>query len=572
MNAARNMPNKLGETLCAAGLISADQLRIALIEQKKREDTLGQVLVALGFLSEAALRDALADAFGHAAIDLALTTVDPEALALVPEAMARRHRVLPLAYEAAKACLVLAVADSHDLPGQDRLRAHLQRQAGQEIALSLLLAGETEIEAAIDRCYGHSLAIDDLLARLENDREALNNAEAGGAESLHHPVVRLVDAILIDAVKAEASDIHFEPEAGFLRIRYRQDGILRQIRSLHIACWQALAVRLKVIGGMNIAERRAPQDGRATLNVSGRPIDFRMSTQPTLHGENIVLRILDRQKGIVPLAELGLSESAERSIERMLARPEGVLLLTGPTGAGKTTTLYSMLNHLNSEAIHIMTLEDPVEYPLPLIRQTSLSEALKMDFADGVRAMLRQDPDVMLIGEIRDAATASMAFRAAMTGHRVFATLHSNSALGALPRLFDLGVDAETMTGNISGIIAQRLLRRLCPHCKAKSAATGEEKRLLGAPVAEKFFLFHPVGCESCRHTGYRGRLPVLEVLRVDNRLDALMAQRAPMDALRQCAAEGGLVTLAEDGADKVRAGLTSLAELGRVVDLSERM
>jgi len=563
-------PNRLGETLCAAGLISADQLRIALIEQQKRGDALGQNLVALGFLSEATLRDALADAFGQTAIDLATTMVDPEALALIPEHMARRHHVLPLNYDAAQAHLVLAVADSHDLPGQDRLRAHLQRQTGREMSLSLLLSGETEIEAAIDRCYGHSLAIDDIITQLESDRKSMTGAEEGGAESLHHPVVRLVDAILIDAVKAEASDIHFEPEAGFLRIRYRQDGILRQIRSLHIACWQALAVRLKVVGGMNIAERRAPQDGRATLHVSGRPIDFRMSTQPTLHGENIVLRILDRQKGIVPLAGLGLSESARHLVERMLARPEGVLLLTGPTGAGKTTTLYSILNHLNSEAIHIMTLEDPVEYPLPLIRQTSLSDALKMDFADGVRAMLRQDPDVMLIGEIRDAATASMAFRAAMTGHRVFATLHSNSALGALPRLFDLGVGAETVVGNISGIIAQRLLRRLCPQCKAKSAATPDEKQLLA--VTEEIFLFRPHGCEACRFTGYRGRLPVLEVLRVDQRLDALLARHAPLDALRQCAEESGLITLAEDGADKVRAGLTSLAELSRVVDLSERM
>ncbi|MCL2021479.1 MAG: Flp pilus assembly complex ATPase component TadA [Betaproteobacteria bacterium] len=567
MNAPEKAFRKLGEVLHAAGLISADQLRIALIEQEKRKEALGRTLVALGFLSEAALRDALAETFGHSAIDLARTTVDSAALALIPEDLARRLRVLPLDYDAAAARVVLAVADSHDLPGQDRLRAHIRRQNGKDIAFSFLLAGEAEIEAAIDRCYGHALAIDDILARLE----AGDGTAEGVEESLSHPVVRLVDAILIDAVKAEASDIHFEPEAGFLRIRYRQDGILRQIRSLHIACWRALAVRLKVIGGMNIAESRAPQDGRATLNVSGRPIDFRVSSQPTLHGENIVLRILDRQKGIMPLAGLGLSEAAHRLVERMLARPEGVFLLTGPTGAGKTTTLYSILHHLNSEAIHIMTLEDPVEYPLPLIRQTSLSDAIKMDFADGVRAMLRQDPDVMLIGEIRDAATAGMAFRAAMTGHRVFATLHSNSALGALPRLFDLGVSAESMAGNISGIIAQRLLRRLCPQCKTQAPATLAEKQMLGVG-REDIFLFHPAGCEQCRFTGYKGRLPVLEVLRVDGKLDALIAQRAPLDALRQSAVESGLVTLAEDGAAKVRAGLTALEELGRVVDLSERM
>ncbi|MDR2637156.1 MAG: Flp pilus assembly complex ATPase component TadA [Zoogloeaceae bacterium] len=573
MNAPEALPRRLGEALQAAGLISADQLHIALIEQEKRREALGRVLVELGFLSEATLRDALAENLGHAAIDLAQAAVDPAALALIPREMARRHCVLPLDYDAEGQRCVLAVADSHDLPGQDRLRAHLARQTGKNIALASFLSGEAEIQEAIDRYYGHTLVIDDILAELES--EGLQNGKGGEREErgdFAHPIVRLIDAILTDAVKAEASDIHFEPEAGFLRIRYRQDGILRQIRALHAACWPAMAVRLKVIGGMNIAETRAPQDGRVTLVVSGRPIDFRIASQPTLHGENIVLRVLDRKKGIVPLAGLGLSAVAERLIERMLARPEGVLLLTGPTGSGKTTTLYAILNRLNDEGVHIMTLEDPVEYPLPLIRQTSLNDTLRMDFADGVRAMLRQDPDIMLIGEVRDAATASMAFRAAMTGHRVFATLHSNSTLASLPRLADLGIGAETLAGNMAGIIAQRLIRRLCPHCKREAPASREELRLLGADEEEALVLFHPAGCARCRFTGYRGRLPIVEILRIDDELDALIARRAPLDELRRHARQNGLVSLREDGAEKVRAGLSALEELARVVDLSERM
>jgi len=263
-------------------------------------------------------------------------------------------------------------------------------------------------------------------------------------------------------VKREVSDIHFEPEANFLRIRYRIDGMLRQIRALHKSYWPAMTVRIKVLSGMNIAEMRAPQDGRIGLTVSGRQVDFRVACQPTIHGENIVLRVLDRQKGIVPLEDLGLADEHLQRLKLMIARPEGIILVTGPTGSGKTTTLYSVLNHINTEGIHIMTLEDPVEYPMALVRQTSVAETSKLDFANGIRSMMRQDPDVILVGEIRDADTAEMAFRAAMTGHQVYSTLHTNSAVGTIPRLLDIGVLPDIMAGNIIGIVAQRLVRKLC--------------------------------------------------------------------------------------------------------------
>ncbi len=387
------------------------------------------------------------------------------------------------------------------------------------------------------------------------------------------PVVRLIDAILTDAVKHGASDIHFEPEANFLRIRYRIDGMLRQIRALHKSYWPAMTVRIKVLSGMNIAEMRAPQDGRIGLTVSGRTIDFRVAAQPTIHGENIVLRVLDRQKGIVPLEGLGLAEDHLHQLKLMISRPEGIILVTGPTGSGKTTTLYSVLNHINSEGIHIMTLEDPVEYPMAMVRQTSVAEAAKLDFANGIRSMMRQDPDVILVGEIRDAETAEMAFRAAMTGHQVYSTLHTNSAIGAVPRLLDIGVLPDIMAGNIIGIVAQRLVRRLCDYCKTPYHAEPHEIRLLGAlgegphPV-----LFRPTGCELCDFQGYRGRLAIMELLRIDAGIDELIARRATTHEIRNRALLQGFTTLADDGMQRVLDGTTSLEELARVVDLTDRM
>src|ERR1035437_7824198 len=293
-------------------------------------------------------------------------------------------------------------------------------------------------------------------------------------------MVRLVNALLVDAVKRGSSDIHFEPEYAFLRIRYRIDGVLDTVRSLHKTYMPGMTVRIKVISGMNIAETRAPQDGRLSLTLNGRPIDFRVSTHPTIHGENIVLRILNREKSIISIDKLNLTKPTHAKLNLMLARPEGILIVTGPTGSGKTTTLYSLLAQVNDETVNIMTLEDPVEYPVTLMRQTSVNDAVRLDFANGIRSMMRQDPDIILVGEIRDHDTAEMAFRAAMTGHQVFSTLHTNSAIRALPRLLDLGLQADVLAGNIIGIVAQRLVRSLFPQCKRAHHPGATELRLLG--------------------------------------------------------------------------------------------
>ncbi len=558
----------LGQILISEGILSEDQLRIALLEQMKCNQPIGKLLVSLGFVTEATLRQALSESLGKQSIDLRNAVVDPQALKLVPRELAKRHHLLPLDYEASSRRLTLALADINDIVGLDRVRAQLEE--GTEI--ETLLAGESEIDHAIDQYYGHELSIDGILHEIETGEIDWKSLSAADNE-YSQPVVRLIDSILTDAVKREASDIHFEPEANFLRIRDRIVGMLRQIRALHKSYWPAMTVRIKVLSGMNIAEMRAPQDGRISLTVSGRPIDFRVASQPTIHGENIVLRILDRQKGIVPLEELGLAEAHLHQLKLMISRPEGIILVTGPTGSGKTTTLYSVLNHINAEGIHIMTLEDPVEYPMAMVRQTSVAEAAKLDFANGIRSMMRQDPDVILVGEVRDAETAEMAFRAAMTGHQVYTTLHTNSAIGAVPRLLDIGVLPDIMAGNIIGIIAQRLIRRLCPHCKTPYHAEPHEIRLLG-PLGEgpRPVLFRPTGCELCDFQGYRGRIAIMELLRIDASIDELIARRATTHEIRSCALLQGFTTLADDGLNRVLDGVTSLEELARVVDLTDRM
>ncbi len=558
----------IGQVLIAQGIISEDQLRIALLEQMKSNQPVGKLLVSLGFVSEATLRDALGESLGQKSIDLSRATVDPVALSLVPHEIAKRHRLLPLDYKPDQKRMTIALADPNDIVALDRLRALIS----PDLLIDTVLAGESEIARGIDQHYGHELSIDGILHEIETGEIDFHSL-ASSSDEYSQPVVRLIDALLSDAVKHEASDIHFEPEASFLRIRYRIDGILRQIRALHKSYWSAMAVRLKVMSGMNIAETRAPQDGRISMTITGRSVDFRCAAQPTIHGENLVLRILDRQKGIVPLDRIGLDDAQQEQLRRMMARPEGIILVTGPTGSGKTTTLYSMLNHINEEGVNIMTLEDPVEYPMAMIRQTSVAEAAKLDFANGIRSMMRQDPDVILVGEIRDADTAEMAFRAAMTGHQVFSTLHTNSALGAIPRLLDIGVLPDIMAGNIIGVVAQRLVRKLCSHCRKPYPAGKNELHLLGAESFRQTpILYRPSGCPQCEYQGYRGRVAIMEILRMDGDLDDLVVRRATIREIRHAANEKGFRSLADDGLRRVVEGLTSLDEVARVVDLTERM
>ena len=559
---------RIGELLVAKGVVSEDQVRIALTEQKHRDEPLGRILVRFGFATEGVIRDVLAGVLGHDSVDLSKVVVDGEVVKLVPREIARRYRVLAIRYEEAPRRLTVATSDPSNVIAMDQVRALLD--PGVEVRA--LLAGEMELDKAIDQFYGHELSVDGILKEIETGEIDQRSLEAESDE-YSQPVVRLVNALLSDAVRRGASDVHFEPAHEFLRIRYRIDGVMRQIRSLHRDHWAAIAVRLKVMASLNIAERRAPQDGRISLSVSGRAIDFRVSSLPTTFGENIVLRILDRHKGIVALDRLGLHEDALGGLRLMMARPEGIILVTGPTGSGKTTTLYSMLNHLNTESVNIMTLEDPVEYPMERIRQTSVNDAVRLTFASGVRSLLRQDPDIILVGEIRDAETAEMAFRAAMTGHQVYSTLHANSAAGAIVRLIETGVSSGVMAGNIIGIIGQRLVRRLCVHCREPYAPARLERRILGLGAgSETPPAYRATGCERCEHQGYRGRLSLLELLRFDAEIDELVSHRATTREISKAACAKGFRPLAEDGIRRVLEGSTSLEEVSRVVNLTDRV
>jgi type II secretory ATPase GspE/PulE/Tfp pilus assembly ATPase PilB-like protein len=560
---------RLGELLVQEGLITPDQLRIALTEQKTQKMPVGRLLVRLGFVTEATVRDIMARSIGKDAIDLAEVVVDAEALKLVPQEFARRNRLLPIAFDATARVLLVAVTEVFNVMVIDQLRASLPG----DVQLRTVLAGQAQLEDYIDQFYGHELSVDGILREIETGELDWQSLQAADDEYTQ-PIVRLVGALLIDAVKRGASDVHFEPEQAFLRVRYRIDGVLEQIRSLHKMYWPGIAVRLKVISGMNIAETRAPQDGRLSLNLNGRPVDFRVASHPTIHGENIVLRVLDREKSIITLEQLQLAEPVMAKLNLMLARPEGILLITGPTGSGKTTTLYSLLAQMNVEGVNIMTLEDPVEYPVPLMRQTSVSESVKLDFANGIRSMMRQDPDIILVGEIRDKDTADMAFRAAMTGHQVFTTLHTNSALGAFPRLFDIGVMPDIIAGNVIGVIAQRLVRTLCAHCKTEYKPSLEEKHILGLPPPSTDTICRHTegGCRHCNGRGFKGRVAVLEILHMDGDLDELVARRATTRELRRMAVEKGFRPLADEGVARVLEGLTSLAEVSRSIDLTGRL
>lgn len=568
MNTVAPAKKKLGEVLIEKGSLTEDQLSIALLELKTSKKPLGTVLIELGFVTDSIIRDALSENTGQRSVDLSNAVLDANSTKIVPQDLARRHMILPLSYDKDAKRLVLAMADTFNIVALDQVRA----VNGGDLQITPVLGSEADIVRIIEQFYGFELSIDGILKEIETGELDFDSLQVNNDE-YSHPMVRLINALLADAVQLGASDIHFEPEEAFLRIRYRIDGVLRQVRSLHKSYWPAMVVRLKVVSNMNIAESRAPQDGRISISLVGRQIDFRVAAQPTTWGENFVLRVLDRKKGIVDMDKLGLSDENLNLLRLMLARPEGIILVTGPTGSGKTTTLYSVLNNINTVGVNIMTMEDPVEYPMMMIRQSSVNESVKMGFGEGIRSMMRQDPDVILVGEIRDHVTAEMAFRAAMTGHQVFSTLHTNSAMGAIPRLLDIGILPDVIAGNLIGVVAQRLVRKLCTHCKQEMAAGDLEKALLGMSGSGKeVTIFTAVGCVKCDHQGYKGRNSVIEILKINGDMDDLIARRASVREMLSLAKSQGFRPIADDASRKVLEGITSLDEIARVVDLTDRI
>ncbi len=556
-------PGRLGERLIEDGSISADQLSIALTEHKRTGHKLGEILVSMGFVSVETVREMVGSYVGYASMSLKEVVPDPKAIQLVSETFAHNYLIMPISFKDNR--LQVAMSNPGDILVLDKLKRHLQNP---NLQVAPVLVVESEIQTAIDNYYGYELSIEGILRELETGKADTTNISI--ANEYSQPMVRLVDNLLTDAVKRDASDIHFEPEEDYIRIRYRIDGVLQEVRLLHKMFWSGLVVRLKVISRLDLTEQRLPQDGRMSLIVHGRRIDFRVSSLPGTHGENFVLRILDREKGIVPLDELGLDADSYSELKLMMGRPTGILLVTGPTGSGKTTTLYSILNELNDVGVNIMTLEDPVEYPMSMIRQTPVNEEIGMTFAAGIRSLLRQDPDIILIGEIRDSETAEMSIRAAMTGHQVFATLHTNSAIGSIPRLLDIGVSRSILAGNIIGIIAQRLARKLCPFCKTSYQPEEFERHLLSISEEDNIQLYKSKGCDKCNGIGYKGRLAVLETLRFTTEMDELLLDGASQHALLDKAIENGFSTMVQSGIRWVKQGETTLEEISRVVNLTE--
>lgn len=557
----------IGARLLEKKVISEDQLQIALKEQErsKGNKNIGSIMVEMGFISEAALGEILNESSGKKKFDIKSSIIDSRLVRKVPKDFAIHNKLIPVSYT--KNSVTIGMADVFDIVAIDQVRKYFP----PHFTIHSVYVSEGDVVHAINQYYGYEMSIGGILKEIESQgtKEIDENELKGDYTS---PMVRLVDAILNDAVHRGASDLHFEPENLFLRIRYRVDGKMVQVRNLHRDYWSAIVVRLKIMSGMNIAESRKPQDGRINAEISGRKIDFRVSTHPTIYGENIVMRILDEKQSILTMEKLGFSEHSINLVKKMIMRPEGVVILTGPTGSGKTTTLYTLLNYINSIDKNIMTLEDPVEYHIPLIRQSNIRSDIGIDFASGIRTLLRQDPDVILVGEIRDKDTAITAIQAAMTGHQVYSSLHTNDALSSIPRLMNMGVPNYLMAGSIICVLAQRLARRLCVHCRQEEPITDFERKLLGAQGSEMKSLYKAKGCDKCNNTGYKGRVVICEALPFDKELDELVNNGASKKEMMSYVLTRGFVPMVEDGIAKVVAGITDMKELIRVVDMTERM
>jgi len=561
---------RIGDMLLEQGILNQDQLNVALHEKQKSGRMIGEILVDLGFISSEILTSFLAESTGLSQFDPKKTMLDPEALEIIQKKDALKYQILPVAIDKTANTAIIAMADPYDVVALDKLKQILPRNC----AFTTQVCQPAIMADAIHKAFGVSTSIDAILKELAGDKAAAKkNLDTLSEEAAYsHPIVRLVNALVFEAVKMGASDLHFEPEENFIRCRYRLDGDLITVHTLHREYWSGMCQRLKIMSDMNIADKLSPQDGRFNLNIGGREADFRVSSLPTVHGENIVLRVLDKSASIVPLEKLGFSEHNMKLIKKAQARPEGIIIVTGPTGSGKTTSLYSMLSAVNTPDVNIMTLEDPVEYSLGLIRQSNVRDGSGFTFGEGVKALLRQDPDIIFVGEVRDEVTAQQALKAAMTGHQVYTTLHTNDCFGAIPRLLDLGLQPGMIAGAIIATFAQRLVRKLCPHCRETYTASAEECRLLGADPASPPTLYKGVGCKDCNNTGFKGRVAVAEILYMDEDLDNIIAANGHKSQLKAEARKKGFKSMLDDGVLKVYEGITTLEKLKEVVSFSDRM
>ncbi len=562
---AKVQRKRIGDILLETGIITPQQLAEALAQQRRTRERLGRVLVDQGAASEKQIAQALAAQLDLPLVALSSARLDPNAVKLIPEILARKRRVVPLRLDGGQ--VIVAMADPLDVFALDDVGIAARRPVKAVVAV------ESEVMAAIERAYGMGAAAQAVLGETGEEAPAAEPTGPTSEDGEDAPVVRLVNLILSQALKDRASDVHIEPTESETRVRYRVDGALQTVMSLPKSVQAGLATRLKVLARLNIAERRIPQDGAFEVALDGRRIDFRVSTVPTIFGERIALRLLDKTKGLLTLEQLGLDAQARRRYEGLIRQPYGILLVSGPTGSGKTTTLVSTLALLNSVDKNIITVEDPVEYQLPGVSHIQVSPRAGLTFASGLRSIVRQDPDIIMIGEIRDVETAEIAIHASLTGHLVLTTIHTNDASSALTRLADMGIEPYLIASAVIGVASQRLVRLLCPQCKQPAPIPKEIVSWLQSQVKEPLppaEFQRPIGCAQCRHTGYQGRTGIFEILVVTEALRKRTLARGSAAELAEIARSEAMLSLRADGMLKAMQGLTTVEEVLQVTRVEE--
>lgn len=543
---------RIGDLLIDVGLISEAQLQEALAIQQTGKEKLGDVFLNMGLLTEQQLIEALEFQLGIPHVHLHRYKLDPSLLGLIPERLATLYLALPLKKEGNK--LMVAMVDPLDYYAIDDLRM------STGFVIEPAIASRDEITRAINRYYGMQESVDEVMQNLQPDELDVDR-EIIDEDS---PVVRMVNQIIQQAVQQRASDIHIDPQADWIRVRYRVDGLMRTERVLPKHMQGVIASRLKILGHMNIAERRLPQDGRFHMEVDLRTVDVRVSTLPTTHGEKIVMRVFDMRTAINDIDKLGFEPENLERFQRLIRHTHGIVLITGPTGSGKTSTLYTALKRLNTDEVNIVTVEDPIEYQVDGINQVQVNTTTGLTFASGLRAILRQDPNIIMVGEIRDGETAEIAVRAALTGHLVLSTLHTNDAVAAMTRLIDMGVEPFLVASSFVGVVGQRLVRRVCHECAQPFIPNAEEARMLEVRGLTLTHLRQGAGCASCNRTGYRGRVAIQEVMLMDDTLRRLVLEKRPDAEYRVHATSHGMKTMFDDGLVKVAHGITTFAEVFR--------
>lgn len=548
---------KIGEILLYAGKISSEQLEIALVEQEGTNKKLGEILVDKGWVTHNDIVEVLEYQLGFPRVDLTRYEVNERLVAILPESIARRHKVVPI--DAKDGKLVVAMADPLNFYAIDDIKLVTKMD------IEPVIATESDVDAVIDRYYtGHSAkrVLEEIPGEMfpqDEDIEEQEESEVAAA-----PIVRLINSLFEQAVRMRASDIHIEPYTDEIRVRFRIDGDLTEIMRLPKYNLSAIVTRIKIIGRMNIAEKRLPQDGRIETKINDKEIDMRIASLPTIYGEKIVIRLLDKSSFNFTKEGLGFSAHNLEIFDSILRQPYGMLLATGPTGSGKTTTLYTVLRELNTVEKNVITIEDPVEYKLEGINQVQVNVKAGLTFASGLRSVLRQDPDIIMVGEIRDNETAEIAVRAAITGHLVLSTLHTNDSPSTIARLIDMGLEPYIVSSAVIGVVSQRLVKVLCPKCKEAYEASYDEKKILGFDVDKELVLYRPTGCNAC-NAGYRGRMAACEIMPVNEEIRRLIDSGATTDRIRQAALEAGMTTLFDSAVDLVLRGLTSFEEAMRV-------